>query len=161
MNISLLFSILAGILLIIGFIGTFAPVIPGVPLAWCGLLLSYFSVYNHISITCLIITAIIAAAISVFDNIFPALMTKKTGGSKYAVIGSTVGLIAGFIIAPLSIMAGAFLGALIGELIHSNGNVGNSLKAAIGSFLGFILSTGIKMITVSAFMMIFAFSFTK
>lgn len=159
MDTNLLFTILAGVLLVVGFIGTFVPMIPGVPLAWVGLLLSYFSEYNQITILCLIITAVIAVIISILDNIFPVFMTKKTGGSKYAVIGSTVGLIAGFFIAPISIMVGAFLGAFIGELIHSDGNVGNSIKAAFGAFLGFILSTGIKMIIVAVYVMIFVFSF--
>lgn len=161
MDINLVLTILAGVLLIVGLIGTIVPIIPGVPLAWAGLLLSYFSTNNEISIICLIITGVFAVVVSVLDNIFPVLMTKKTGGSKYAVIGSTIGLIAGFFLAPISIIVGAFLGAFIGEIIHSNGDFGNSLKAALGAFLGFILSTGIKMITVSIYIMIFVFSIIK
>lgn len=159
MSTSLIFSILAGLLLASGFIGCIVPVIPGAPLAWAGLLLAYFSEYNDISVFCLVITAIAAVAISILDNFFPAMMTKKTGGSKYATIGSTIGLFAGFFIAPISLTVGAFLGALIGELIHSNGDISKSLKAALGAFLGFIVSTGLKMIVVSIFAMIFAFSF--
>ena len=159
MSSNLLFSILAGILLAGGFVGCIVPVIPGAPLAWAGLLLAYFSDYNDISVFCLVITAIVAIVISILDNFFPSIMTKKTGGSKYAVIGSTIGLFAGFFIAPISLTVGAFLGALIGELIHSNGNFGTSLKAAFGAFLGFIVSTGLKMIVVAIFVMIFVFSF--
>ena len=42
MNLSVLLAIVAGILLVVGFIGTFVPVLPGAPLAWAGLLAAYF-----------------------------------------------------------------------------------------------------------------------
>ncbi|MDY5916723.1 MAG: hypothetical protein SPJ93_15680 [Treponema sp.] len=42
MNVDLVFAIFAGILLVVGFIGTFVPVLPGAPLAWLGLLLAFF-----------------------------------------------------------------------------------------------------------------------
>ena len=88
MNVDLIFAIFAGILLVIGFIGTFVPVLPGAPLAWLGLLLAFFSDYCKISISGLIITGIFAVLVSVLDNFFPIFMTKKFGGSKAAITGS-------------------------------------------------------------------------
>lgn len=44
MNVDLVFAIFAGILLVVGFIGTFVPVLPGAPLAWLGLLLAFFQI---------------------------------------------------------------------------------------------------------------------
>lgn len=159
MVLSIILCILAGILLLLGFLGTFVPVLPGAPLAWGGLLLAYFSAYNEISILCLIITAVVAVAVSVLDNILPVYMTNRTGGSKAATIGSTIGLIAGFFLGPAGIIAGPFLGALAGELIHSGGNFATSLKSAWGAFLGFLLGTGLKMIAVGFFIWIFVKSF--
>ena len=68
LGISVILCIVAGILLLIGFIGTFVPVIPGAPLAWAGLLAAYFSQYNSISLLCLIICAIVAVVVSIADN---------------------------------------------------------------------------------------------
>lgn len=159
MNLSLVFTILAGLLLLLGFLGTFVPILPGAPLAWLGLLLCYFSSYNEISLVTLIITALAALAVSILDNLLPVFMTDKIGGSKAATIGSTLGLIAGFFLGPVGIIAGPFLGALVGEMIHSGGNFSASLKAAWGAFLGFILGTGIKMIAVGFFIWIYIRSF--
>ena len=159
MNIDLLFTILAGILLAIGFLGTFIPVLPGAPLAWCGLLLCYFSLYNEISVFCLIISAIFAILVSILDNFAPVLMTKNFGGSKKAITGSTIGLIVGFFVGPIGIIAGPFLGALIGELINNQGNWDGVFKAALGAFIGFLIGTGIKMICVVAFIFIYITSF--
>ena len=94
-GISLVLCIVAGVLLFVGFLGTFVPVLPGAPLAWAGLLAAYFSEYTDISLLCLIITAVIEVVVSITDNIFPVAMTKKFGGSKYATTGATIGLIVG------------------------------------------------------------------
>ena len=156
---SILLSVGAGILLLVGFLGTFVPVLPGAPLAWGGLLLAYFSPANTISVKTLVICGIAAVVVSVIDNIFPVLMTKKSGGSKAGTIGATLGLIAGFFLGPIGIIAGPFAGALAGELIHDLTDTGRAFKAAFGSFLGFLCGTGLKMATVGMFIFIFVKSF--
>ena len=160
-GISLVLCIVAGVLLFVGFLGTFVPVLPGAPFAWAGLLAAYFSEYTDISLLCLIITAVIAVVVSIVDNIFPVTMTKKFGGSKYATTGATVGLIVGFFTGPWGIILGPFFGALIGEFINKEGRNEGVFKAAFGAFMGFLLGTGLKMITVLAFIWIFVFSFFR
>ena len=151
----ILFCVLCGIFLCIGFLGTFVPVLPGAPLAFAGLVFAYFSGYTDISLTLLIITGVVAVVVSVLDNILPVTMTKNAGGSKSATLGSTIGLILGFFIGPMGIICGPFVGALIGELIHTNSNWSVSLKSAFGAFLGFLVGTGIKMIAVGWFIWVF------
>ncbi len=160
-GISVILCIVAGILLLAGFLGTFVPILPGAPLAWAGLLAAHFSIYNDISILCLIITGVIAVLVSIADNIFPVTMTKKFGGSKYATTGATIGLIIGFFTGPWGIILGPFFGALVGELINKEGRNEGVLKAAFGAFMGFLLGTGLKMITVLAFIWIFVISFMR
>ena len=159
MNVSLLLTILAGILLAVGFLGTFVPVLPGAPLAWIGLLLCYFSSYNEISLVWVIVAAVIAVAVSILDNIMPVYMTNKTGGSKAATKGATFGLIVGFFAGPAGIILGPFLGALIFELINTHGAFGVALKSAWGAFLGFLLGVGMKMAAVLLFIWLYIKSF--
>jgi len=157
--LSIILSTVAAILLIVGFMGSFLPVIPGPPLAWVGLLAAYFSVYNQFSLTVLIVTAVVAVVITILDNVLPPLMTKQSGGSSAATWGSTIGLIAGLFAGPVGVIAGPFIGAFIGELIHSKGDTGLSLKSAWGSFLGFLCGTGMKMIVVCIYAGIYVGSF--
>lgn len=159
MTASILFSIGAGILLVVGLIGAFVPVLPGPPLAWAGLLLSFFSKYNQISIACLIITGAVAIIVTIMDNVFPVLMTKKSGGSKTATTGSTIGLIVGLFLGPVGIILGPFLGALLGEFIHTHGDMDVSFKSAWGAFLGFLCGTGSKLIVVLIYIWIYVASF--
>ena len=160
-GISIILCLVAGLLLLAGFLGTFVPILPGAPLAWAGLLAAHFSIYNDISILCLIITGVIAVLVSIADNIFPVTMTKKFGGSKYATTGATIGLIIGFFTGPWGIILGPFLGALVGELINKEGRNEGVLKAAFGAFMGFLLGTGLKMITVLGFIWVFVISFFR
>ena len=160
MNLSLLLAIVAGLLLLVGFIGTFVPVLPGAPLAWGGLLAAFFSDYCEVSVAALIVSGIFAIIVSVLDNILPVTMTKKFGGSKAATTGSTIGLIAGFFIGPVGIMLGPLIGAFIGEFIHNKGKkIEGDGKAALGAFVGFLTGTGLKMICVLCFIWYFIASF--
>ena len=157
----LAFAILAGILLLLGFLGTFVPILPGAPLAWAGLLLAYFSSYCDITIVTLVVTFIFAVIVSILDNILPVFLTNKLGGSKRATWGATIGVFVGFFIGPWGLILGPFLGALIGELSNNGGKGGPALKTAFGSFIGFLFGTGLKMITVLAFVWIFIWGIIK
>lgn len=147
--------ILGAALLVIGFFGTFVPVLPGAPLAWAGLLVSFFSVHFEISVLTLIITALVAIFVSVIDNIFPIIFTKQSGGSKAGTWGSTIGLVIGLFAGPAGILLGPFIGALAGELIHDSSDVKHAFSAAFGAFKGFLAGTGLKMIAVAAFIWIY------
>ncbi len=146
MCIDLVFMVVGILFLVIGLLGTVVPVLPGAPLSWVGLLLTYFSSYTKMSLVVLIIMGILALFVSIADNIFPSLMTKKSGGSKAGTIGSVIGLVAGFFVGPVGIIVGPFAGALVGELIHDSSDFHRALTAAFGAFKGFLLGTGLKII---------------
>ena len=85
-------------------------------------------------------------AVTLIDYFVPMYFTKLTGGSKYAERGALIGLIAGIILTPIGMIAGSFLGAFLAEILYAKKDPTASLKAAIGSFVGFIAGTGIKTI---------------
>ena len=145
-------SIIAVIAGIIGIIGSIVPGLPGVPVSWLGLLTLYIwgngtnSSGDPLSISLLVIWAIVVVAVTVLDYIVPPIITKKMGGSKYAEKGSIYGMLFGIIFTPIGMILGAFLGALLAELVVAKKSGTEAFKAAVGSFLGFILGTGIKTI---------------
>ena len=142
--------IIAFILLAAGILGAIIPVIPGPPLSFIGLLLMQWSGYGGFSTVFIWVWAGICAAVTIMDYFLPALMTKRFGGSRAASIGSFIGLLAGiFIFPPWGIIAGPFLGALAGELIHNHKNGGKAIKVAFGALLAFIVGSGAKLIASS------------
>lgn len=145
MDIFLLF--LGLLFMILGIIGAFLPVLPGPITGWVGLLLLHLTKVVPQDWTFLGITLAVAIIIYILDYIIPALGTKKFGGSKYGMYGTTIGLIIGLIFfPPFGIIIGPFVGALIGELMYDSKDSNRAFKAAVGSFIGFLFSTGLKFI---------------
>ncbi len=142
----ILISILAILAGIIGIAGSILPGLPGTPVSWIGLLILYIWGPEEMPLKTLIIWGIVVAIVSVIDYVVPMWFTKVTGGSKYAERGALVGLIAGIILTPIGMILGSFLGAFLFELYYTRQGALQALKAAIGSFLGFITGTGLKTI---------------
>jgi len=117
----ILFVLLGLLCMFIGILGSFMPVLPGAPISWVGLLLLHLTEAVPMDLTYLGITLGIAILVFILDYIIPAIGTKKFGGSKYGVLGTTLGLIVGVIAPiPFGIIIGPFVGAYIGEMLYQN-----------------------------------------
>ncbi len=143
--------VLAVLLGLLGIIGSFAPVLPGPPLSWVGMLFIYLwggtnGAGAPMSSTLLFVWLGITILVSVLDYIVPAWFTKVTGGSKYAGWGAIAGMFVGLLVPPVGILVGTLLGAFAAELLFANKGTADSVKSAFGAFLGFIFGTGIKLI---------------
>lgn len=150
-----IFLLILGIILMFtGFIGCFVPVLPGPPLSYGGLLLLQVTRFGDFSTNFLITFGILTAAVTIIDYFVPIWGTKKFGGSKSGVTGATVGLIIGLFMGPAGIILGPFLGAIAGELIAGR-NSSEALQSGIGSLIGFLVGTGLKL--ALTFVMIFYF----
>lgn len=138
--------IISALFIILGLLGSLLPILPGPPLSWLGLLILHLTTSVEMSTTLLVVTGVIAIFIFILDYIIPAVGTKKFGGSRKGMIGTSLGLVIG-ILSPIpgGIIIGPFLGAFIGEMLNKNDSK-LAFKAAIGSFLGFLASTFIKFI---------------
>lgn len=151
------FLLITGFLLmIVGIVGSLVPVLPGPPTGWVGLLLLYLTTIIPMDKILLGITLVVALLITVLDYVIPAIGTKKFGGTKYGMWGTTIGLIVGLISPiPFGFLIGAFLGAFIGEMMYDSQDTSRATKAAFGSFLGFITSTFLKLTVSIVFLVLF------
>jgi uncharacterized protein len=145
MALDITWSVLGGILMVVGLLGCFLPIIPGPPLSYFGLMVLQFKEQSPFSTKFLIIWAVVVVAVTALDYVVPAYGTKKFGGTKYGIWGCTIGLILGFWLGPMGIILGPFFGALIGELIGGKDS-NQAFKAALGSFVGFLVGTLLKLI---------------
>lgn len=131
---------------IIGLAGSILPALPGAPLSFAGLVLLLLCDGADISTTSIWVSAIFLVIVSILDYVAPIWLTNASGGSKQATRGSIAGLIAGlFFFPPWGIVIGPFIGAFVGELM-THATTGKALKVAMMSFVGFILTTGMKII---------------
>lgn len=140
----IVFIIIGGILMLMGIIGSVLPVLPGPPLSLIGLLFLQFQQEPPFTTNFLLIWTAITIGVVLIDYFIPAYGTKRFGGSKYGIWGTFIGLVIGLFFAPFGIILGPLLGALIGELIAGK-NSQQAFKAAVGSFVGFLLGTLLKL----------------
>ena len=144
----ILFLILGLFCVLIGIIGSFLPVLPGPTLSWIGLLLLYLTKAVPDDWWFLGITLLVALVVFAIDYIIPVVGTKKFGGSKAGMIGTMVGLFVAIffpVLGIFGIIVWPFVGALAGELINKADN-STALKAAFGSFIGFLTGTFLKFV---------------
>ena len=140
-------EIFAVIFAIVGIIGSIVPGIPGPPLSWIGLFLLYLAkLPDPVSTGALIAFLVAATVVTVLDYVLPPKMTGALGGHKAASWGAVIGLFAGMFLTPIGMIMGSILGAFIGELVVEDRGIWESFKASIGAFLGFIVTTGLKLI---------------
>jgi len=151
--------IIGGLLLMfIGIIGSILPILPGVPISWMGLALLYFAPSMPLEPVFIAVTGIVALLLYILDYILPAIGTKKFGGSKAGMWGTTIGLIVGiFAPIPFGILIGPFAGAYIGEVMVNKTEGPKAIKAATGSFLGFLGSTFIKFVATVVYLGLFVY----
>ncbi len=137
--------ILGLILILAGLIGCIVPVIPGPPLSFIGMLLLHFTQWGPFETNILWILGVSAVVVTILDNVVPLWGTKKFGGSKAGVWGSTIGLVIGLFFAPIGPIIGPFIGAFLGEMTQRRATTDKALKAAFGALIGFALGIGMKL----------------
>ncbi|MDR2039227.1 MAG: DUF456 domain-containing protein [Bacteroidales bacterium] len=150
MFLDIVLVITGSLFILTGLVGCIVPAIPGPPLSYIGLLLLQATDFADFSTRFLVISAVIMIIVTVLDYFIPVWGTKKWGGSRAGMIGAMVGLVAGLFFPPAGIILGPFLGAVAGELITGR-ETNDALKSGIGSFIGFLVGTGLKLATCIAF----------
>ncbi|WP_102347154.1 DUF456 domain-containing protein [Bacillus sp. Marseille-P3661] len=153
----ILYWILVSAVIIISFIGLIYPIIPSALF----LLLAYL-LYGFLfsfepltwlfwSIQLLFISLLFAA-----DYLANYLGIKKYGGSKGAIVGSTIGLLVGpFIIPVFGIIIGPFIGAIVGEYVVNRKSLKETLKIGLGSIIGLFAGVGMKFVIQLAMVIYF------
>jgi uncharacterized protein len=146
--------VLGSVLMLAGIAGCILPLLPGPPLCYLALLIQQLQSDPPYSTKFLVIWAVITIVVTGLDYVIPIYGTKKFGGTKYGMWGCVIGLLVGLWLGPIGIIAGPFVGALIGELV-ANSNADQAIRAAMGSFIGFLMGTLLKLIV--CFVMIWYF----
>lgn len=149
------------VILLLGFIGDFLPILPGPILSYLALIMLQIA-NKAFSIEFMIILGIITALITTVDYIVPVIWTKKMGWTKRWIRWSTIWLIIWVIVLPVLwiviwpvgliwLFWWPFVWAYIGEKLYQShkkqkSNDKKALKAAFGSFLWFISGMFLKLL---------------
>ena len=141
---------------LVGIFGAILPAVPGPLISFLALVFLQLTERSPFSEKFLLTMGVIMAVVTVLDYIVPVYGTRKFGGTRRGMWGSTIGLIAGIIVLPVlgivigpfgifGIILGPFLGAYIAEQTGGKSS-DQAMRAAIGSFVGFLVGTLMKLV---------------
>ena len=158
MEIQSLYYTLAVVLVLVGIAGVILPALPGLPLVFAGMLLAAWAGdFQQIEGWWFIPLGLLML-VSIGVDFFASMVgAKRVGASGKALLGAVVGTFAGLFFGPIGLFAGPFVGALLGELWHSR-ELGKATKVGLGTWLGILLGTVLKLGLAFAMLGLFAFA---
>ena len=137
--------VLGAAALALGLAGVVLPVLPGSVLLVAGaVLVGWADGFTRVSGWTVGACAIIGAAIWAVDLAAGVLGAKAFGASRWAVIGSGVGLLVGLFLGVPGIVLGPAVGALAFEYARDP-DFERAFRAGTGAFVGFVLGTAVKV----------------
>lgn len=144
----IIITALVWILIVVGLVGTIVPILPGMGLVFGGILLYalYFGV-STVGLTTLVLFGVATGLSFVIDLLSSLYGAARFGASRSGVIGSAFGGILGLMVLNVpGLLLGVFAGAVLGEYFLAKKNIDEALKAGVGSMLGFLGGTVIKLV---------------
>jgi uncharacterized protein len=148
MDTNTLLWIAAGALMLVGLVGTVLPALPGTVLVLSGIVLAaWIDDFARINGWTVALVSLFAAIAWITDYAAAFLGAKKVGASKFALLGAAIGTIVGVFTGLVGLLVFPFVGAVAGQYVHER-DAGNAAKVGLGTWLGMLVGTVIKLVVV-------------
>ncbi len=146
---TVLVIILAFILMLLGLVGVVLPLLPGVPLAWAGLLIyGLMTGFEKVSVAAVVVFGLLTLATLALDLLAPMLGASRFRASRWGLVGVFAGFFVGIIFLGIpGIIIGPLAGAFLGELIAKKPPE-RAFKSALGALVGFLAGALFKITVV-------------
>lgn len=156
LDMQVLFYMIAAVLVLLGLAGTVLPAIPGVPLVFAGMLLAAWAGgFEQVGPWVLLVLGLLTVVSVAIDLFATAAGAKRVGASRTALVGAVIGTVGGLFFGIPGLLVGPFLGALVGQLMHDR-HLGRATRVGIGTWLGILAGTVLKIGVVFAMIGVFA-----
>ena len=147
--------LLAGLLIFVGLLGTFLPVLPGVPMMFGGMWLAAWNDdYERVGIGTLVVLALLLLVSLAVDVLASILGAKRVGASNKALWGAALGGLAGVFFGLPGLLLGPFLGAVGGEMAHGTDRR-TAMRVGTGTWLGLAVGAVLKLGIALAMLAVF------
>lgn len=132
-------------LVVLGIAGLVLPALPGAPLLVAGVFaIAWADGFTRLGWPSLTATVVIGLAILAVDFGASVLGARAFGASKWAVLGSGLGMVVGLFFGLPGILLGPAIGAVAFEY-WKDPNFRNAARAGLGTFVGFLLGSVVKV----------------
>jgi len=157
MDLTILWWVLAVLVVIGGLAGTIVPALPGPPMVFAGLLLAAWAGhFEKVGWGTIAILGVLTALAWLVDFLAAALGAKRLGASQRAFWGAAFGALAGMFFGIPGIFLGPFVGAVVAEL-SAGRDTRQAGRAGYGAWIGVIIGTAAKLAICFLMLGIFAF----
>ena len=127
------------LLLAIGLLGTFLPVVPGTTLIWAGMLVHYFSFGmedSKLSWQSIVVITLLYIISIIVDWFSGAIGAKWFGSSKWGIGGAIFGGIVGLFFGLPGLVIGPVLGVFLFEMLFAKKEVKDASNSTVGTVVG-------------------------
>jgi len=157
--VSILYFVLAAVLIVVGLAGAVVPALPGVPLVFGGMLLAAWADhFQHVGAITLSVLGALCVIALLIDFVAGMLGARRVGASTRALWGATIGTFAGLFFGIPGLLLGPFIGAVVGELTAGS-KVHKATHVGIGTWLGLLFGTLAKLALCFTMLGIFLLAF--
>ena len=158
-DVSGLLWLLAIVLVLVGLAGTVLPALPGAPIVFVGLLLAAWADgFQKVGWFPLTLIGILMLLTFGADLVASRLGAKRVGASWLAVIGAGLGALAGLFLGIPGVLLGPLVGAFLGEFLARR-DWRQARKGGLGTWIGFLLGTVLKIALIFGMIGIFAVAY--
>ncbi len=159
MDWTILWWVLATLIVVGGLVGTIIPALPGIPLVFAGLLLgAWAGDFVSVGWTTVGILGALTVLAWLVDFLAAAMGAKRLGASQRAFWGAAFGAFVGIFFGIPGIVLGPFVGAVVAE-ISVGRTIQQASRAGYGAWIGVVLGTAAKL--AIAFLMVGIFVFNQ
>jgi len=127
------------VLLLVGFIGTFLPILPGTTLMWVGMLVHYFALgmeQSGLAWQGLVFVTLLYILSLIIDWFSGAIGARWFGSSKWGIAGAIVGGIIGLFFNIPGLILGPIIGVFVFELAFAKKQVRDASNSTMGTVVG-------------------------
>ena len=155
MDPTLFWYVVATVLVLVGLAGVILPALPGLPLVFIGMLVAAWAGdFERIGVVPLVLLGLLTLLSIVADFVATAAGAKRVGAGPIAVWGAALGTLAGLFFGPIGLLAGPFLGALLGELWHTRA-LRRATHVGLATWVGLLLGTVLQLALAFAMLGLF------
>ena len=127
-----------------GLVGLLLPAVPGAPVIFAGLLaIAWADGFARIGWPGLLVLGLLSVLVSVVDYVAGAGGARRFGGSRWGVIGATVGALLAIPFGFVGLAVGPLLGAVAFEYAKDP-DFRRASRVGAGTLVGFVVGTAVK-----------------
>ena len=151
--------VIAGLLVLVGYIGLVMPVLPGIVLIFAGLLLAaWIDDFTRVSEATMIVIGVLSLLVWGVDFVASYFTAKKAKASKLALLGTLIGAVVGIFGGIFGLIVGPIIGAVVGELMARR-NSTDAARVGLAAGLGFVAGAIVKLLMAAIIIAIFAYAY--